>query len=38
LDSIGRRCGEVLQGKDVQEIGEMKQTGLSISAISEVTG
>lgn len=33
-----RRCGEGLRGKDVHDIEEMKQTGLSISAISELTG
>ena len=31
-------CGEVLRGKDVHEIAEMKQSGLSVLAISEATG
>src|SRR5581483_10799218 len=32
-----RRCGGVLRGKDVHDIEEMSRTGLSISAISELT-
>ena len=31
-------CGETLRGKDVQDLGEMRQIGLSVSAISELTG
>jgi transposase len=38
IESIRRRCGEVLRGKDVHELEQMKQSGLSVSAISEVTG
>jgi transposase len=38
IDSIRRRCGGVLRGKDVHELEQMKQSGLSVSAISEVTG
>ncbi|MGO4884789.1 MAG: hypothetical protein ACLP59_28795, partial [Bryobacteraceae bacterium] len=34
IDSIRRRCGEVLRGKDVHEVEQMKQMGLSVSAIS----
>ena len=38
IDSIWRRCGGVLRGKDVHELEQMKQSGLSVSAISELTG
>ena len=38
IDSIRRRCGLVLRGKDVLELEQMKQMGLSISAISEMKG
>ena len=38
IDSIRRRCGEVLRGKDVHEVEQMKQMGLSVSAISKLTG
>ena len=38
IDSIRRKCGEVLRGKDVHDIEGMKRTGLSLSAISELTG
>src|SRR5579872_5154599 len=38
LTPFGRRCGEVLRGKDVHEVEQMKQMGLSVSAISEMTG
>jgi len=33
IDSIRRRSGEVLRGKDVDNLEEMKQTGMSVSAI-----
>jgi hypothetical protein len=33
-----RRCGDLLRGKDVQEMEGLKRQGLSIQAISELTG
>jgi transposase len=38
INSGGRGCGEVLRGKDVHDLEGLRRQGLSVSAISELTG